>query len=184
MINKALEYAYMKHEGQTRKGSTTPYILHCIEAGLIATQLSTNSQDGTVNENLVAAAILHDTIEDAGVTYEELKEEFNQEIADLVKLQSEDKSKTWQERKSHTIDFLKENKSLVVEQAILADKLSNVRSILKDHREIGEELWSRFNSSKEKQFWYYSSIGENLSQLKGHPLHEEYKKAIFAAFFC
>lgn len=93
MINKAIGFATFVHSNQVRKGTEIPYILHCLEAGVIASNLT--SRDGSVNSDVVAAAILHDTIVDAFVSYETLKEVFNENIADLVKSQSEDKSKAW-----------------------------------------------------------------------------------------
>ena len=72
-------------------------------------------KNGKIDEGVVAAAILHDTIEDAFVSYESLKEVFNENIADLVQCQSEDKSKKWLDRKQDTIEFLKANKSIDVE---------------------------------------------------------------------
>src|SRR5699024_11290328 len=102
MIHKAIEFATVCHANQTRKGTDIPYILHCLEAGTIAANLTNNA--GVIQEDVVAAAILHDTIEDSFVSYASLKEVFNEHIANLVESQSEDKSKTWLERKTATID--------------------------------------------------------------------------------
>lgn len=180
-INKAILFAQEKHKGQTRKGSTTPYILHCLEAGTIAASLSDNGT--SVDENLVASAILHDTIEDAGVSYEELLKEFNEDIANLVKFQSEDKSKSWIERKQHTINSLMNEKTTIREKkALLADKLSNMRAISRDYVSLGEELWNKFNAGKEKQEWYYRSIGEHTSELKNSEEHKEYLNLVNKTF--
>ena len=92
-----------------RKGTEIPYILHCLEAGTIAANLT--NKEGSVNSDIVSAAILHDTIEDAYVSYETIKEVFNENIANLVQRQSEDKSKKWIDRKQDTINSLKKNKS-------------------------------------------------------------------------
>ena len=88
MINKAIKFAAEAHAGATRKGSDIPFILHPIEAAAIVARLS-NDQD------LMIAAILHDTIEDTDVTYDDIKREFGARIADLVNHESEDKTKTW-----------------------------------------------------------------------------------------
>lgn len=180
LIANALIFATKAHEKQTRKDSDTPYILHPMEAALIAANIT--GSEGKLNQELVAAQLLHDTIEDAEVSYETLLELFGKTVADYVQLQSEDKSKTWQERKDHTMEQLQENESRELEIAILSDKLSNMRSIFKDYTLIGEKLWSRFNAGKEKQKWYYSTIAANMKQLNGVPEFEEYKKLIEKTF--
>lgn len=180
MINKAIKFATDSHEGQTRKGTDIPYILHCLEAGVIAASLT--NKDGHVNEEVIAGAILHDTIEDAGISYETLVETFNKEIADIVASQSEDKSREWIERKQSTIHFLKMNKSKNVEIATLADKLSNMRAIYTDFIHDEDELWKKFNAGKESQHWYYSSIAKAFSQVKDTKEYREYKQLIELIF--
>lgn len=180
LVSRAIEFATLAHAGQTRKGTEIPYILHCVEAGVIASSLT--NVDGEIDEEVAAAAILHDTIEDADIKYETLVKVFNENIADLVQAQSEDKSKTWDERKNATIDFLKQNESRDVEIATLADKLSNMRAIHKDYKVMGEDLWSKFNAGKEHQHWYYSSIGKALTQVKGTNEHDEYTRLIYETF--
>lgn len=180
IIHKAIEFATVCHANQRRKGTDIPYILHCLEAGTLATNLTNRA--GVIQENLVAAAILHDTIEDAFISYESLKEIFNEEIAHLVNIQSEDKSKTWLERKTATIDFLKENTSRKVEVVFLADKLSNMRAISRDFEAEKEELWDKFNAGKDLQHWYYASIAEAFSQVTASAEYVEYKSLIDKVF--
>ena len=100
MIDRAAKFAEQAHKGTHRKGTRIPYIVHPLETALIASML-------TNDEEILAAALLHDTIEDTGVTYEDLKQEFGTRVADLVAAESEDKSKTWIERKGHTLEHLK-----------------------------------------------------------------------------
>ena len=180
MINKAIQFATVSHSNQTRKETTIPYILHCLEAGTIAASLT--NKDGQVNEDVVAASILHDTIEDAFVSYETLVEVFNENIANLVQYQSEDKSKDWKSRKQDTIDFLVANKSIDVEIATLSDKLSNVRSIHKDYKVMGENLWSKFNAGRESQHWYYRSIAKAITQIRDTDEFKEYERLIEETF--
>jgi (p)ppGpp synthase/HD superfamily hydrolase len=119
----------------------------------------------TEDEEVISAAILHDTIEDCeGVTVETLREKFTERVAYLVALESEDKSKTWMERKNATIAHLKVA-PIEIQIIGLADKLSNMRDIDRDYPECGEELWNRFRM-KDKQVigWYYKSIRESLRE--------------------
>ncbi len=180
LINKAIEFATICHANQTRKGTEIPYILHCLEAGTIAANMT--NKEGTIDSDIVSAAILHDTIEDAYVSYETLKEVFNEDIANLVRNQSEDKSKEWMDRKKDTINFLKSNQSKGVEIATLSDKLSNMRSICRDYEVQKEKLWDKFNAGKESQHWYYNSIAESLHQVKDTNEYKEYRDLIKSVF--
>lgn len=180
MIHKAINFATAAHSNQTRKGTEIPYILHCLEAGTIAANLSL--KNGNIDEEVVAAAILHDTIEDAFVSYETLQEIFNERVAYLVQCQSEDKSKEWHDRKQATIEFLKANKSIDIEIAVLADKLSNIRSIYRDYQLLQEKLWEKFNADKKWQHWYYRSIADALSQIRDTDEFKEYALLVKKTF--
>lgn len=70
-----------------------------MEAGVIAASLS--SKDKQVDQDLVAAALLHDVIEDTDLSYKDLQGKFNERVIGLIRLQSEDKTKSWQERKKN-----------------------------------------------------------------------------------
>lgn len=173
MIDKAIAFATQAHEGQFRKGTTRPFILHPLEVGRIVASM-------TEDEEVISAAILHDTIEDCeGITEEILCREFSLRVASLVSQESEDKSKTWMERKSATIAHLK-----VAPQEIqmigLADKLSNMRDIDRDYPECGEELWNRFRmKDKEVIGWYYKSVRDSLEEsMKDTESYQEYCELI------
>lgn len=165
---------------QSKTEGNIPYITHCLEAGIIASNL-TNEAD-TINEEIVAAAILHDTIEDSFASYENLKEVFNKRIANLVNWQSEDKSENWLTRKENTIEFIKMNQQLDVEILILADKLSNMRAIYRDYQLHGKKLWNKFNACKKRQLWYYDSIANELKQMKDTHEYREYLSLITRTF--
>lgn len=156
MIEKAIEFASRAHEGQMRKGTRRPYIVHPLEVGDI---VSTMTED----EEIISAAVLHDTIEDcAGVSQRILAQEFSERVAYMVSKESEDKSKTWMERKTATIEHLR-NAPREIQLIALADKLSNLRDIDRDYPVVGEELWSRFRM-KDKHVigWYYKGVRDVL----------------------
>lgn len=158
MIKKAIAFATKAHEGQMRKGTTRPFITHPLEVAQIVSTM-------TDDKEVICAAILHDTIEDCEhITEEIICQEFTPHVAELVAQESEDKTKTWMERKSHTIAHLKEA-PWEIQMIGLADKLSNMRDIDRDYPECGEELWNRFRM-KDKQViaWYYKSIRESLRE--------------------
>lgn len=169
VIERAIAFATQAHEGQFRKGTTRPYIVHPLEVGEIVASM-------TDDEEIISAAILHDTIEDCeGVTRERIRDEFSERVAHLVIQESEDKSKTWIERKKATIEHLKKA-SKEVQMIGLADKLSNMRDIDRDYPECGEALWNRFRMKDKKMIgWYYKGILASLKDsLDGNPAFHEY----------
>lgn len=173
MVNQAIEFATKAHEGQFRKGTKRPYIVHPIEVGDIVSQM-------TKDEEIISAAILHDTIEDCeGVTEELLRDLFGKRVAGMVSQESEDKSKPWEERKGATIENIKKA-PIEVRMIGLADKLSNMRDIDRDYPVEGEELWKRFRmQSKGAIAWYYRGVRDSLENtFFGEPAYEEYCRLI------
>lgn len=175
MINKAIIFATNAHAGQYRKATKTPYILHPLECSVIVSQMS-------LDEEMIAAALLHDTVEDCGVSIETIREEFGDRVAAFVSAESEDKTKTWMERKQATVEHLQtasEEECIVV----LGDKLSNIRSLKRDYQICGEELWQRFNQKdKAKIGWYYRSVGEAMQCLGKYKEYQEYISLVEEVF--
>ena len=167
MVRKAAEFAIRAHEGVMRKGSQIPYISHPMEVAMIIAMM-------TDDQELIAAAYLHDVIEDAGVTYEELEQEFGTRVAELVREESEDKSKSWLERKQATIAHLSTAKT---EDKLLlfGDKLSNLRSTAKDYLAVRDEVWQKFQvKDKKLQAWYYESMVDFFTEFQESPFYQEY----------
>jgi len=123
--------------------------------------------------DLLIAGVLHDTVEDTDTSLDEIKNTFGEEVANLVAGHSEDKSNTWEERKEKQYhDACKAN--LRQKKLILADKLANLRSIHKDYKIIGEQLWDRFNEGAIKQCWYYGKMIDALYDLQYYSETEYY----------
>jgi guanosine-3',5'-bis(diphosphate) 3'-pyrophosphohydrolase len=124
-ILAAAHFAAQKHAKQKRKGAAAePYINHLIE---VAHLVSTATPE--LDPNLIMAAFLHDTVEDVGVTPEDLTEQFGPDVASLVLEVTDDKSLPKAERKRLQVEHAP--KLSVRAQTIkLADKISNLRSIL------------------------------------------------------
>lgn len=178
LIQKAMAFATQAHKGQFRKGTMRPFIVHPLEVGKIVDTM-------TDDEEIISAAILHDTIEDcADVTREAISREFSERVAHLVAQESEDKSKTWMERKGATIEHLK-HAPREIQMIGLADKLSNMRDIDRDYPECGEELWNRFRMKDKNTIgWYYKGIRSSLQPaMDGMPAFEEYC-ALVEKHFC
>jgi myo-inositol-1(or 4)-monophosphatase len=174
-LEQAIIYAVQKHSGSVRKGTRIPYIVHPLEAVAIAAGMTDDSE-------VLAAAVLHDVVEDTPVTIDELESVFGRRVAALVYSDSEDKlpeipaSESWIIRKQSTLTALK---SYTYDEKIivLADKLSNIRAIYRDITAIGDLIWNRFNQKDKRMHeWYYRGIKEALSDLSQH---EAYKELIY-----
>jgi len=157
-LDRAIVYAVKKHAGQFRKGTVKPYITHPLETMQILNSMKADN-------NLLMAGVLHDTVEDTNATEEEIRELFGDDVADLVCAHSEDKSKTWEERKQHTIDELA-TADRRLQMLVMADKVANLRSMAADYKEVGFKLWYRFNAPETKQAWYYSGIQDALYHMQ------------------
>ncbi len=189
MLADAIAFAAQKHCRQIRKGSDRdglpgiPYIVHPLEVAAI---VATMTQD----RDVLAAAVLHDVMEDSGVTREELEERFNARVAALVSAESEDKhaglskESTWFLRKSATLRHLNSPGVTREEKIVcLGDKLSNLRATARDCKLLGTPYWDRFNQKDPRAIkWYYVGVGEALRELKGCPAYEEYMALLAHAF--
>ncbi|MBA2176607.1 bifunctional (p)ppGpp synthetase/guanosine-3',5'-bis(diphosphate) 3'-pyrophosphohydrolase [Halobacillus locisalis] len=155
MIEKARRIATEAHAGQKRKNSNEDYIVHPIR---VAERLAAAG----FGKEVVCAGYLHDVVEDTSVTQEDLEKEFGREVTALVAMHTEDKSKSWKERKQHTIDVVRSG-SLEVKALIVADKLDNLQSI-HNQLQAGEPVWDAFNAGYEHQKWYYTSVRDVMSE--------------------
>jgi len=180
-MQKAIDFATEKHKDDIRKGSDEEYINHPLEAIEIAAEL-------TDDEDIICAAVLHDTIEDAHVTVEELTELFGERIASLVADESENKrpelppEETWKIRKTEALEHLR-HASRDAKIVALSDKLSNMRSIHRDYDKIGDKFLERFNCKiKTEQGWYYGSFVKIFEEFADTDAWQEYKAHVEAVF--
>jgi (p)ppGpp synthase/HD superfamily hydrolase len=167
---EAIEFAAKAHHGQFRKGTKLPYIIHPLGVAQILIEYA-------CSEEVVIAGLLHDTMEDTPVKLNDIEERFGARIGELVAAVSEDKSKSWEERKQHTLNYLK-TAPLEVLLLACADKLHNIKTIQEDYDKLGETLWTRFNRSRSKQKWYYQS----LAGLFVSRIENETSRSIFNEF--
>ena len=178
LIAKALRLAALYHKNDTRKGKELPYIVHPVEVAMIL-------QENDMDDDIIIAGLLHDTLEDTSLTKSDIEKEFGKRIADLVvgaseKLINRD-DRPWKERKNHTLKFLKEAER-EVKILSCADKLSNAKSILRDLEVTENEFWDRFNAGYEEQKWYYRGLVESLKSLEGNEIYEEFKRVVYKIF--
>lgn len=181
LVDRAIIFATQAHQGTERRGKGFPYIIHPLEAMSIVATI-TNEPD------LLAAAVLHDTIEDTEVTYEEIKQKFGEHIANLVVKETDVRTTpdgrklTWQERKLRDMDNLR-NSSREVKIVALGDKLSNMRAIARDYRTIGDELWKIFRiKEKATHAWRYKGLRDALSELSDTFAFQEFDSLVKEIF--
>ena len=169
-LHRAIQFSANSHKGQVRKGTDTPYIVHPLEVALILAQYNWN-------EDVICAGLLHDVVEDTSVTIDEIKEMFGEKVAAFVSTRTEDKNKSWEERKQHTISQVKKLETKEELLLLCADKLANLRSMKADLECLEENLfWSRFSRGKEKQKLYYSELLKELQIMENHPIYKEMQR--------
>ena len=175
LFEQAIIFATNRHKGMVRKkDKSKQYILHPLEVAVIAGTM-------TDDDAILAAAVLHDTVEDTPTTIEEIYEEFGERVGYLVEMESEDKmidyppEDTWIIRKERSIKELIECDDPGVKIIWLSDKLANMRSFYRSLRDEGKDMWLKFNQTDErKQAWYYRKIRDNVQELKGSRAYTEY----------
>lgn len=180
-LDKALVFAIKAHSGVERRGKDLPYIVHPMEAVAIVATM-------TKDQEILAAAALHDVIEDTEYTEESIRKEFGERVANLVSsetdlvVEGKSESDSWKERKQYAIERLAK---LDRDEKIvsLGDKLSNARAMLQDYEELGEELWDKFHVNDPKLHkWHYEGLRDSLSELKGTYAYEEFCEIIDKLF--
>lgn len=181
-VDKAMRFAIDAHRDTERRGKGFPYIIHPMEAVSIVATISNDPE-------LLAAAALHDTVEDTAVTEEQIRAEFGDRVANLVHAESDvldpnlPEEETWRARKQAAIDRLS-RASRDAKIVALGDKLSNMRAIERDYLEQGDALWSLFHApgGKKDHAWHYHGLARALRDLSGTAAYTELLEKIMTVF--
>lgn len=187
LLDRAIIFAVQAHHNTERRGKGFPYIVHPMEAVEIVATI-------TPDQELLAAAALHDTIEDTNITVDDIRREFGDRIAELVHAESDqlngevfnaetgDEEATWHARKQAAIDRLR-NASHDAKIVALGDKLSNMRAIARDYAVKGDELWKIFHAkNKADHEWHYRGLADSLSELSDTFAYKEFVALINQVF--
>ena len=181
LFDKAATFAIKAHEDKTRKLGKLPYVIHPFEVATIAATMTTD-------ENVLAAALLHDTIEDTDTTEQDLRLNFGDRVTYLVLQETEERSdlprwKSWQERKEKSLVELEGCTDRDVKILWLSDKLSNMRSFYRSWKKEGNSFWNKMNQRDPvKQAWYYRTIASLVSELKDQDAWKEYDTLVETVF--
>lgn len=181
LLDKAIIFAVKAHAGTERRGKGFPYIVHPMEAmEIVATMTS--------DQELLAAAALHDVVEDTPVGIDEIRENFGDRIADLVHAESDvfmegvSEEDSWHSRKQAAIDRLAAAPH-DAKMVALGDKLSNMRAIARDYAVMGDSLWNIFHAKDPKDHeWHYRGLADSLRELEGTFAYKEFTDLIDQVF--
>ena len=182
LFDKAATFAIKAHENETRKMGKLPYVIHPFEVVTIASTM-------TSDENVLAAALLHDTLEDTDTKEHDLRLNFGDRVTELVLKETEEKLvdmprwKSWQERKEKSLEELANCNDRDVKILWLSDKLSNMRSFYRSWKEVGNSFWNKMNQrDPAKQAWYYRTIARLVNELKDQDAWKEYNALVEIIF--
>lgn len=162
MLEEAIIYSTIMHQGKVRTVKKVPYIFHCLEVAQILSTMTDDLETAT-------AGILHDIVESTDGTLTEIENRFGKRVAELVETNTEDKTiskddpQSWKKRKQASIALLKASKDIGAKQLWLADRLANIRYIASLYSEQGEKVWETLDRTDPKeQRWYYKTVAEIL----------------------
>ena len=167
-INEAMAYATEKHKNQRKKIIGEPYINHIID---VANILKENGAD----EETIIVGILHDTLEDTDATYSEIKNLFGKKIADMVKIESELKELPYKQRKAEHMKRVRKS-SYNTKLVNCADKVSNLKSMIRIYKKGKEDIWKWFSGSKEDIIWYYTLALGALKEVSDKKVYQDFCK--------
>jgi len=181
LLDRAIVFALRAHAGTERRGKGFPYIVHPLEAVTIVATM-------TSDQELLAAAVLHDTVEDTDVTIDQIRAEFGDRIASLVAADSDipvqdmNAEDSWYVRKQAAIDRIAAS-SHDAKIVAMGDKLSNMRAIARDYAMQGDALWNLFRVKNRKDHeWHYRGLAEALRELQDTFAYKEFEQLINQVF--
>lgn len=174
LIYKAIHEAARLHDGQYRKIVELPFIVHPFSVGFILAQY-------TDDEEIIAAGILHDTVEDVrGYTNEDVRRDFGDRVADIVAGVTEPENGTWKEIRQAYLDTLRNGGEEAVMVSV-ADKIHNILSTIEGIEAKGEEFWNEFQGNRADYLWYYEEVMAIAKERLDNPIVEEFEEVLSKA---
>lgn len=181
LLDRAIRFAVKAHAGTERRNCALPYIVHPLEAMTIAATI-------TSDQAVLAAAVLHDVVEDTDVDIDRIRRSFGARIAALVDTESdrfpvgESEEESWHARKKASLERLR-NASRDAKIVALGDKLSNMRAIARDEKELGAAFWNRFHiKEKSAHAQRYRELVDALKELSDSFAYQEFKHLVEVVF--
>ena len=172
----ALALAASTHAGQTRKGSTIPYIVHPVHVSVVLIRYG-------FPEDVAIAGLLHDIVEDQDYPLSDIEARFGPAVAEMVAAATEQKKEAgqprrWEDRKREALDHIRQASTAAVALKA-ADVLCNTRAMASALRQEGASVWEHFSRGPEQSMWYYRSLADIARErMAGHPLLAELDEAV------
>ena len=181
ILDRAIIFAVLAHKNVRRKGKEIPYILHPLEASAIVATM-------TDDQELLAAAVLHDVIEDTPYTPGDVEKLFGKRVLAAVLADTQDEieglpgEESWHTRRYNSILKIK-NADREGKIVAMGDKLSNMRAIARDYRSIGDEIWKLFTVKERAEHeWHYRALADALNELSDTEAYKEFVYLIDSVF--
>ena len=183
-FDAALALAHRVHRHQTRKGTSIPYIAHVLGVAALVLEYG-----GTEDEAI--GALLHDVLEDVSefsvdltvdALHHDIEQRFGTKVLEIVEHMTdtiEHPKPSWPERKARHVAELSQAPSSALLVAA-ADKLHNVRSLIRDYRRAGDSLWERFNpeAGQQRTLGYYRAMVDLFKAKLPGPLTDDLERAL------
>jgi (p)ppGpp synthase/HD superfamily hydrolase len=170
LIKKAADIAAVAHKGQERKQGRVPYIAHPAAVAIILARHG-------FSEEVIAAALVHDVLEDTDFPESELRAAMGEEVMAIIGAVTNDDSLSWEEKKQKYIESVRAG-SEEVKAVATADKIHNMQDLLETYEKEGPAVWEYFNQGKEKKVWFEEAMLAMLKETWNHPLVAEYEKLV------
>lgn len=169
LTDKAFALALAAHEGQKRHEGT-PYITHPVAVAFILARHD-------FSEEVIAAALCHDVLEDTNITEDEMRLELGGVVVDTIKALSYDYSVPYKEQRERYIESVRQAGEGAMAVSV-ADKIHNVQSLLALYAQEGPGIWKKFNATREQKLWFEEAMLAMLKSSWQHPLVEEYEALV------
>jgi len=174
LLKRALDQAAVWHRDQKRKypGVDVPYMSHLAGVAVLLARYG-------FDDEVIAAGALHDSIEDCGVSAQDVSRLFGERVARLVSAVSEaDKTQSWEERKQRYLEQFSKN-PWEAQAITISDKIDNFQSIIVCKASHGDP-WAMFKRGRESQMWRFLQLQERMRALSPHPLITAFDEALDA----
>ena len=170
IIEKANKIMLSAHGQQKRKTDDSPYVIHPL---MVAKKLARFN----FSDAVIAAAMVHDVLEDTEVDEKTLRQELGDEVVDIILPLSEDKSLEWEDRKKIYLEKVK-NSSPETKAVAIADKIHNLESLIAGHKNMGPVIWTKFNRGREQKINFEKEMLQSFKDSWEHPMVAEYDKLL------
>ncbi|MFH1129406.1 MAG: HD domain-containing protein [Patescibacteria group bacterium] len=168
LIEKATRIAVIAHVNQKRKNDGSPYVVHPF---IVAMKLVKYN----FSDAVIAAALVHDVLEDTDVTEQELRDKLGNEVVDMVKMVTNDDTLSWRDKKIKYVETVR-NGSDEAKAISIADKIHNMEDLLFTYSQIGPEVWKKFSNKREEKLWFEEEMLKMFKETWSHPLIDEYER--------